>query len=201
MAEIYTGIKFNYRSKGKTIINSESLSELKNWGAFFNEKNLAPPYPGGSSGNLSFRIKPGKNNFIITASHTALRENMPDSDFTEIVSYDENKNLITGKGTKEPSSESIMHYIIYKNKPDINAVFHGHSPEIMKFADQLKIPVTKKELEYGTMELAKEALKLLTTHNFIILKNHGFISLGKTVQEAGNLTIKFLNNCKSINNE
>ena len=201
MAEIYTGIKFNYRSKGKTIIKSELLSELKNRCAFFNEKNLAPPYPGGSSGNLSFRIKTGSINFIITASHTALRENMPDSDFTEILSYDENKNLITGKGTKEPSSESIMHYIIYKNKPDINAVFHGHSPEIMKFADQLKIPVTKKEFEYGTGKLAKEALKLLTKHNFIILKNHGFISLGKTVQEAGNLTIKFLNNCKSINNE
>ncbi|RLD46576.1 MAG: hypothetical protein DRI94_14650 [Bacteroidetes bacterium] len=201
MAEIYTGIKFNYKSLGKTIIKSELLSELKNWCAFFNEKNLAPPYLGGSSGNLSFRIKPGTINFIITASHTALRENMPDSDFTKIVSYDENKNLITGKGTKEPSSESIMHHIIYKYKPEINAVFHGHSPEILKFADQLKIPVTKKEFEYGTIKLAKEALKLLTTHNFIILKNHGFISLGKTVQEAGNLTINFLNNCKSINNE
>ncbi len=201
MAEIYSGIKFNYKSFGKTIEKSELLSELKSRCAFFNEKNLAPPYPGGSSGNLSFRIKPGAINFIITASHTALRENMPDSDFTEIISYDENENLIIGKGSEEPSSESIMHYLIYKNKPEINAVFHGHSPELLKFADQLKIPVTKKEPEYGTIEIAREALKFLSTDNFIILKNHGFISLGKTMQAAVNLTINYLNNCKSINND
>ncbi len=198
MAEIYKGVKFNYKNIGKTIIEHSLLYELKYWCAVFNHKNLAPPYPGGSSGNLSFRIKSNENNFIITTSHTALRDNMSDADFTEVTNYRINQNLITGKGEKIPSSESIMHFLIYKSRKEINAIFHGHSSEILKYTEQLNVPITKKELSYGTVEFAKDALNLLHKSDFIILKNHGFVSLGKTMQDAGKQTDFFLNKCKPI---
>jgi len=198
MAEPYNGVKFNYKNIGKTISEHPLLYELKYWCAVFNHKNLAPPYPGGSSGNLSFRLNSKENNFIITASRTALNDSMVNTDFSEVINYYKNQNLITGKGEKEPSSESIMHFLIYKNRNDINAIFHGHSPEILKHAEQLNIPTTEKELPYGTVEFAKNALNLLHNSDFIILKNHGFVSLGNTMQDAGEQTYFFLNKCKSF---
>ena len=186
MGEIYTGTKFEYIQKGNKITEHPDLVSLIKWCRIFHEKQFAPPYPGGSSGNLSIRVKPGSDIFIITASHTALGDSMSDSDFSEVIYCSENDNIIYAKGEKEPSSESIMHYLIYKNRPEINAIFHGHSEEIMKLAKQSGFPETDTELEYGTVDLAKDTVNTLKNHNFVILKNHGFISVGETQNEAGN---------------
>jgi len=185
MGEIYIGTKFKYLNKGCKISKSNNLDLLKKWCNIFNENNFAPPYPGGSSGNLSFRTEAEKNNFIITASHTALSNNMNNNDFAEVIFCSEEDNIVHAKGQKEPSSEALMHYLIYKNRSDINAVFHGHSDEIMKLAKQIGFPETEIEFEYGTVELAKEVVKTLKNHNFVILKKHGFVSLGKTQKDAG----------------
>lgn len=186
MGEIYTGTKFKYIKKGNEISKHQDFDLLMNWCRIFHEKQFAPPYPGGSSGNLSIRVKPGSDIFIITASHTALGDSMSESDFSEVIYCSEKDNIIHAKGKKEPSSESIMHYLIYKNRPDINAIFHGHSEEIMKLAKQNGFPETSKELEYGTVKFAKNTVKTLNKYNIVILKNHGFVSIGKTQNKAGN---------------
>ena len=198
MSEVYEGVKFQYIEIQKTAPEHVLLNELKHWCSVFNDYNLAPPYPGGSSGNLSIRIKPGSDQFIITCSHTSLNENMADSDFSEINECNLNENLICAKGFRAPSSESFMHYLIYKKRPDINAIFHGHSDEIMQHTGNLNIPQTEVELPYGTGELAELASDLLKNNNLAVLKNHGFISIGKTPEEAGKNLINILN---QINNE
>ncbi|NPA68922.1 MAG: class II aldolase/adducin family protein, partial [Chlorobi bacterium] len=113
-------------------------------------------------------------------------------------SYNETNNTIIGKGKKQPSSESIMHYFIYDNNPEINAVFHGHSAEILQYAEKLRIPITEKEEPYGTIKAAKEVLKSLKKHNFIVMRNHGFVSCGKTAEEAGKNVLEVLNMCKTF---
>jgi len=191
MSEIYIGTKFKYINKGNKISKNKGLVLLKKWCNIFNQNSFAPPYPGGSSGNLSFRTEIKKNNFIITASHTALSDNMNENDFAEVIFCSEKDNIIHAKGHKEPSSETLMHYLIYKNRNDINAIFHGHSDEIMKLAKQQGFPETEIEFDYGTVELAKEVVKTLKNHNFVILKNHGFVSVGKTQEDAGTQVINF----------
>ncbi len=186
MSELYTGTKFKYVNKSKTFPEHKDLNLLKSWCDIFNINKFAPPYPGGSSGNLSFRTKMNSNNFIITASHTSLSDAMKDSDFSEVVFCSVSKNIVHSKGIKSPSSETLMHYLIYKSRPDVNAIFHGHSAEIMKLAKQKAFPETKKELEYGTVELAEDVVNALKNYNFVILKNHGFVSVGKTQNEVGN---------------
>ena len=47
-------------------------------------------------------------------------------------------------------------------------------------------PETSKELEYGTVEFAKNTVNTLKNHTIVILKNHGFVSVGETQDEAGN---------------
>ncbi|MCD4793125.1 MAG: class II aldolase/adducin family protein [Bacteroidales bacterium] len=189
MAEQYSGIKYKYIEKQSSSPNHNNLHKLKEWCNIFFEKNFAPAYSGGSSGNLSFRSKPGSNLFIITCSHTALSKKMLNSDFSEVTECILEEKIITATGIKPPSSESFMHYLIYKNFPEINAVFHGHSKEIMNKAKQLNLPVTEKELPYGTVELAKSAVNILKTGKFAVLKNHGFISIGKSMKEAGQILL------------
>ncbi len=92
-----------------------------------------------------------------------------------------------------------MHSLIYRNNEEVNAVFHGHNDVIVKNSDELKLPVTEKEYESGTIELAKELLKVLGDKKVIVLKNHGFVSLGTTMKEAGELALATLNRSKAAN--
>lgn len=186
MSEIYTGTKFKFESKGEAISEIKNIKLLKKWCSIFNKEGFAPLYNGGSSGNLSFRTNSFSNKFIITASHTALNNSMHKNDFSEVVFCSIENNTVHAKGKKEPSSETLMHYLIYKTNPEINAIFHGHSTDIMKIAKQHGFPETKKEYDYGTVDLAKEVVNTLKNHNFVIIKNHGFISVGKTMEKAGN---------------
>jgi len=190
MAEIYEGIKFNNIKISKSIPSHKQLCELKKWCAVFHDRNFAPPYPGGSSGNLSIRVEPGKPEFIITGTATSLKEDMPNSDFVIIEKCNAENNRAYSHGVKEPSSETLLHDAIYKARPEINAVFHGHSPEILEMANFLGIPATEHELPYGTTEVADSVIAILKDYNFVIIKNHGFISLGKTQEETGNRVIQ-----------
>ncbi|MCF6366749.1 MAG: class II aldolase/adducin family protein [Bacteroidales bacterium] len=194
MAEIYTGTKFFYIQKMKRISLHPHIVLLKKWCGIFNRYDFAPLYPGGSSGNLSFRTKLNSDVFIITAGRTALNHSMLHTDFSEVISCNINKNTVVANGLKAPSSETLMHGLIYKNRSDINAVFHGHSKHIMKRAKENGFPETKTELPYGTIELAEDTLNTLKKYNFVILKNHGFISVGKTQEEAGTFVLSLLSN-------
>jgi L-fuculose-phosphate aldolase len=184
MSEIYIGVKFQHINLGIDFETPEMLTELKKTCALFFDKNMAPPYHGGSSGNLSFRLKPNKNSFIITASHTALKKEMGNFDFCLVTECNLEKNTVKYFGSRVPSSESMMHSEIYRLRPEINAVLHGHSDEILQIAKKLNLPTTAEEAEYGTKSLALGLVDILKNHNFLILKNHGFISLGKTISEA-----------------
>lgn len=184
MSEIYQGQKFEFK-QGKTAAPAHAeLSDLKKYCAIFNKNNFAPVFEGGSSGNLSFRTQKHSNHFIITCGHTALRKNMPDSDFARVTQANLPENKIYADCLRPPSSESLLHAEIYKQKPTINAVFHGHSQLFITQAPRMGIPVTKKEQDYGTPELVHEVLDSIKDHRFIIMKNHGFISLGETMKDA-----------------
>jgi len=197
MSEIYLGTKFQSVQISNKAPEHKKLKMLNFWCSYFNNSNLAPPYEGGSSGNLSFRCENEK--FIITAEHTALSDDMQNSDFVKVTKSDIKNFKLEYEGKKLPSSESLMHYAIYENRPEINAIFHGHSPEILKYAEHFNFPVTKIEEEYGTAKLIDEMLKILKDNNFIILKNHGFISLGKDIETAGKnvyIILEKINNIK-----
>jgi len=91
-----------------------------------------------------------------------------------------------------------MHNEIYQRRNDINAVFHGHSEDFLKDGDKLNLPITEKEQPGGTLELMREVTKVLNNNNFILIKNHGFISLGDSMGTAGNLAIKRYNQLQRV---
>lgn len=149
-----------------------------------------------SSGNLSFRVK--NNSFIITASSLKSKSNLKKDDFVLVKSCNLKRKLVYALGSKLPSSESMLHYAIYKKRKDVNAIFHGHFPSrefeeklidcAKLFRNKIKIGFTKREEEFGTLELVNSVLEVLNKKNFIVMKNHGFLSLGRNMKEAERIT-------------
>lgn len=157
------------------------LTALKHWCAEFHRLGLAPLYPGGSYGNLSFRVKPGAAEFIITASGLALKDKLTNDSFVRISNVDLERRVIQAHGQLIPSSETMLHHAVYAARPDVNAIFHGHCERFFR----LGLPETAQAVPYGSLELVQLVLPLIAKHDLIILKNHGFLSLGKDLDEAG----------------
>ena len=179
--------KFATIFQSKNRPSHENIIKLSYWISEFIKSELMPCYGEGSFGNLSFRTQIGSNSFIITAS--GLKDVNSKDNFVEITAVDFDKCLVYAKGARFPSSESLLHYAIYKQRSDINAVFHGHCEAILKQAESLNVPETLSEEPYGSLELVKSVVDIASEHNFIIIKNHGFLSFGKSMDEAGFLAL------------
>ena len=196
MSEIYEGVKFQTIFTGTQVPRDERLIQMKHWAKIFAERNLAPSYETGSAGNLSFRINKGENKFIITGSKIELKNQLADDSFVTVSECDMEKGIVYASGIREPSSESRLHYAIYKQRPYVMAVFHGHCQEILDAAEKLKIPATMQYESYGTIELINSVTEILGKESFIIMKDHGFLSIAGNIAEAGYLTLRVHNETK-----
>jgi len=160
------------------------IAQMAQWGKKFRTAGLVQ----GVEGNFSFRTRLG---FIISGAGIALDALTPETvcEVTGVV-YGLNKTSVYVKGAVVPSSETILHSQIYDERPDVNAIFHVHDMRVMKQAQKLGIPVTGEEIAAGTQELAQEAVNLIKFNNgtrYFILKNHGSVALGASLDEAGKL--------------
>jgi len=182
-------VKFTTSFVSHEIPCDKRIDELKKYCAKFHELKLAPCIDDISHGNLSFRINPDKNYFIITGSQIGLQKELTDDCFVEVTDCDFEKMIVHASGAREPSSESMLHFSIYRERKDVNAIFHGHSESILTNAERLNILQTRQEEPYGSIELVKSVLDILDDNNFIVMKNHGFLSLGKTMEDAMNRTM------------
>ena len=104
--------------------------------------------------------------------------------------------LSTGK---LPSTEAIMHTMIYESRPKVHCVIHTHSTyATMLSVNQMSIPIIMEEQvaflggsidisPYGeahTEEIGQSALKALGIKNGALLANHGVIVCGKSIEHA-----------------
>ncbi|MCK9255295.1 MAG: class II aldolase/adducin family protein [Bacteroidales bacterium] len=144
-----------------------------------------------SGGNVSLKNEDG---FVfITAGQT----DKSCIKWQDIVVFDENKKNITPE--IKPSMESGMHLKIYDTRKDVFAIVHSHPIFASSFAIAGSIPKTNLSgearfilgevslAEYelmGTESLAKELADKLQNNDVCIMKNHGAISVGKTLFEA-----------------
>jgi len=189
-------IRFNTSFVSDQIRSDTGIDELKDWCERFQKNDLTPEVEGNYTGNLSFRFGEG---FVITASGLKNKQNLGNDCFVYVKDYDKQTNTVYVEGIRKPSSEAVMHNLIYKTHKKVNAVFHGHNDAIVTNGEKLGLPVTEREQESGTKALAKEALKTLGDNNMIVLKNHGFVSVGKTMKEAGEQALATLKRSKTAN--
>lgn len=108
--------------------------------------------------------------------------------------------ILSGKEQQYNKTGYIIHGNIYKSRPDINSVFHLHTPagiavSTMKFG---LLPISQFALhfynrlsyhEYNSLALdndehGSDIVKDLGKNKVMLLRNHGTITSGTTIEEA-----------------
>jgi ribulose-5-phosphate 4-epimerase/fuculose-1-phosphate aldolase len=174
--EVYIGTKFRTVVMRPDPPRDEVSAELLEWC----RRWAAAGYIGKAMGNLSAR---GESGFFITptgSDPSALKAD----DLVHVVTAEMAPPTLTVAGKHEPSSESLMHAAIYAARPAIGAVFHGHCNKMLEEAGRLGLPVTPRERPYGTPAMADAVLDVLSGHAVVIMRNHGFVALGRTMAAA-----------------
>lgn len=103
------------------------------------------------------------------------------------------------RGRWRPSIETPMHVYIYRAREDVNAIIHTHShyatifavrgepipPLTVEFASVVGhvVPVTRY-VRPGTMEMAREVVNVLGGGKAVLIKNHGVVAVGDSIEEA-----------------
>lgn len=180
MPEEYTGIKFEVELKeGKR--DTSNASELIEWCRALYQMGLASGFGKEVAGNISCRTKRG---FLITPSGQNFSK-ITIEQLVEVIEVNEETHRIKALGIINPSSEAFLHAGIYNARKDVNAILHGHNKIITAHARELGIVETGREQPYGTVALRNEVLKILDNNNVLQMKNHGFITLGASLEKAG----------------
>ena len=177
----------------KTIALQNDLSELISWRNTLFQLGLIGHYPdiNVGFGNISQKLE-GKQ-FIISGTQTGHIEHIQAEHFTTVTDYNIATNEVWCKGPVKASSESMTHAMIYDNDPLAEGVIHIHSSVLWK---QLinKVSTTKKEVPYGTPEMANEITRLFNetdvkNQKIIVMAGHeeGILSFGASLEEAGGI--------------
>jgi L-fuculose-phosphate aldolase len=109
------------------------------------------------------------------------------------------------EGDLEPASESPLHLAVYQKRPDVMSIAHTHSPMVTTLSIagvQLRTvenqgasvigrgaPVFEKYGLVDSFELAYEVADALGSHTICVLKSHGNIVVGESIEKVCVLTI------------
>ncbi len=144
-----------------------------------------------TDGNISLRLDPRR----VLTSPTAISKGMMTPD--DLVITDLEGRKISGR--RNPSSELAMHLLIYKRRPDVNAVCHAHPPVATGYA-AAGLPLNKALVSEvvlvlgcipvarygtpGTPELAEALEPLISHYDAILMANHGVVTYGPDLLTA-----------------
>lgn len=144
-----------------------------------------------TDGNLSVRLD--DNRVLVTP--TGMSKGMMKTSDLVIVDM-EGRKL---KGRREVTSEIGMHLLIYRMRPDVNAVVHAHPRTATGFAAAgmaLNQPLVCEVViglgqiplapygTPGTPELAETLKPLIPDFDAILMANHGVVAYGTDLQSA-----------------
>jgi len=182
---------------------SFSITEINAWRTIFVRLDLIGQdperYDNIGFGNISQRIDPDSDQFLISGTQTGHIEHLSLEDYALVIKAEPHQNRLQSCGLCKPSSESLTHACVYAYNNTIQAVIHAHSPEIWKHTVALGLPHTRADIPYGTVEMATaveqlfQSGELMQTSLFTMLGHEdGVIAFGKNMQEAAWELIKYL---------
>ena len=146
-------------------------------------------------GNISVKLPEG---MLISGTQTGEVYPIKPEHFTLVDHYDIEQNYVHCVGPVKASSESMTHAAVYEADKTIQAIIHIHNMDLWS---QLmnKVPTTKKEVPYGTPEMAKEVFRLfketkVKEEKIMVMAGHdeGIIVFGSDLEEAGKILLHFL---------
>jgi L-fuculose-phosphate aldolase len=148
-------------------------------------------YTASNDGNISVRLGPDR--LLMTPKSVCKGFMTPDM---MCITDLEGRKL---QGDRDPSSETLMHLEVYRQRPDVQAVVHAHPPTATGFA-VAGIPLDRAVLaevlttlgsipiaEYATpstTELPQAVRKYIKAHDGMLLANHGALTVGADLYGA-----------------
>jgi len=148
-------------------------------------------YVAATDGNLSVRLDAGR----ILATPTGMSKGMMDPG--DLVVVDTQGAKLHGR--RNVSSEIAMHLLIYKRRPDVNAVVHAHPVAATGYA-AAGIPLNLALISEvvlalgciplaaygtpGTPELSQALSPLVAQYDAVLMANHGVVTYGHDLLTA-----------------
>lgn len=145
--------------------------------------------------HLSARNPDDPNSFYIYPFGLRFEEVEPD----KLMKISLDGQVLEGDEFQYNQTGYVIHGNIYKERPDIQAIFHLHTPETLAVSalEEGLLPISQWALhfynrmsyhDYHSLTLEEhQSVELIQDlgENFnILLRNHGFISCGRTIPEA-----------------
>jgi L-ribulose-5-phosphate 4-epimerase len=145
-------------------------------------------------GHVSVRVPGDPAHFLMKPHSVGFDEIAPDN----ILTIDLEGNVVAG--TARRHSEVFIHSEIYRARPDVNAVIHTHPTHSVAFsatgramrplsqggaafADALPVYADTINL-IRTPELGAGVARALGPHRAVLLRSHGVVMTGASLQEA-----------------
>ena len=144
-----------------------------------------------NDGNVSVRI--GEDQVLITPSGVSKGRLTPDM----LVVCDLEGRVLAG--CLHPSSESAMHLLVYRERPDVGAVVHAHPPAATAFSICRRplaqhyltetisglgeVPVAPFALP-GSQAVADSVAPYCQAYRALLLEYHGAVTWGTSMEQA-----------------
>jgi L-fuculose-phosphate aldolase len=146
-----------------------------------------------NDGNISVRIAPDR----LLMTPASVSKGFMSAEMMVITDLE--GRVVEAAPGRKPSSEALMHLVVYRERPDINSVVHAHPPIATGFAvagialDRAVLAEVVTTLggipiaDYATpstQELADTVRPLIRLHDGVLLANHGAVALGTDLYSA-----------------
>lgn len=145
--------------------------------------------------HLSARDPHDPNNFYINPFGLRFNEVEPET----LIKVTLEGKVLEGQEYQYNKTGYIIHGNIYKARPDIHAIFHLHTPETLAVSalEEGLLPISQWALhfynklsyhDYDSLALddsqGNQLIQDLKNNYSMLLRHHGLITSGKTIQEA-----------------
>jgi len=146
-----------------------------------------------NDGNISVRVDGER--VLITASGVSKGR----MEAQDLILLDMEGNVLQAAAGRKPSSETPMHLEAYRQRPDIRAVIHAHPifattltvaghdlplnvlPEVMLTLGEVPTTAYATPASHEDAEVIRD---LIRTHNALLLRQHGSLTVGIHLEEA-----------------
>ena len=155
----------------------------------------------GSGGNVSVRVRGGSSNpdedTVLITARGARMESLVDADCVAVNRADGRLIIEGSEGSARPSSELPLHLSVYA-ATDAGAIVHTHSTHAIvmstqgetlpsihygqaRFGGEVRVAPYAR---FGTRELAEVTSQALADRRAVLMRNHGALAIGDTLDEA-----------------
>ena len=157
-------------------------------------------------GHISARLPDNPNRFLMKPGTLGLEELTQDN----IITVDIEGEKVSGAWPRH--NEVFIHSEVLRARPDLNAVLHTHPEHAIAFSSLGKplsamsndgtmfsagVPVFAETTDLiVTQARGKAVAKMLGQGHALILRNHGIVTAGRSIEEAVFLAIKLERACR-----